>query len=457
MTLDERVIKVLGDLTDDLTPEPDPYGRVRTRWRRRRRRRTAAASVGLVALVAAGAMTAVRVQGDSAPDPTNETDSNWSHVRTRAERLYQSPTRGGLAGDTAYVAALASTVAQKQPVGKYREVRVLFLDDVGPYRVALVALARTSPTPNFWAHASAWLVADRGATVDKLAADSSRVSDALAPYEETQLSGAGASDPTIQVALAVDGCEFENAPWPAVTDWRPEATDSYLVRAPQDIKPEWWRVTCDGVVRREGPAPGWLAPEGLTEAQYAAALSGARGVRYTDLARESVMSDNSQWGYEVTDLPKVVWQGRISGAGEASGVAYDGRATMVAAPAVGGGWRGSLTIRYDKQDPVSSSMGTGPAFGTRTDPSDPSSVVVVSLHDNATLVVTPAAANGVEVVRDGTVVAQVPVKDAGAVLGIGVKPGDVVRARNAAGAEVGTATVNDDPLPGRAVDRWHEE
>jgi hypothetical protein len=140
MTLDERVIKVLGDLTDDLTPEPDPYGRVRTRWRRHRRRRTAAASVGLVALVAAGAMTAVRVQGDSAPNPTDESNSNWTHVQAWSERLYESPVRGGLAGDKVYVLALTTTVAQQQPQGQYREVRVLFLDDVGPYRVALVGL-----------------------------------------------------------------------------------------------------------------------------------------------------------------------------------------------------------------------------------------------------------------------------------------------------------------------------
>ncbi|GLH96715.1 hypothetical protein [Phytohabitans aurantiacus] len=458
MTLDERVIKVLGDMADDLTPEPDPYDRVRARWRRRRRQRTAAASVGLVALVAAGAMTAVRVQGDNAPNLADESDSNWTHVQAWSERLYESPPRGGLAGDKMYLQALASAVAQQQPAGKYREVRVLFLDDIGPYRIALVALARTAPTPNFWTHASRWLVADRGATVDKLAADATRVGDALEPYVEMELSKGDAGAPVVQIALAAGDCDFESAPWPAVKDWQPEATGSYLARAPQDAKPEWWRVTCDGVMREEGPAPGWLAPEGITEAEYATALSGIRGVRDPVSARDEVMSANGHWGYEVTGLPKVIWQGRISGAGEdANGQMYDGTGTMAAAPAVGGGWRGELSIRYDAIDPVSNGVGSSVSFGTRTDPGDPSSVVVVRLHDTATLVVTPANANGVEVVRGDTVVAQVPAKDAAALLSIGVKPGDVVRARDAAGAVVGTVTVDDDPLPGVSASRWHLE
>jgi hypothetical protein len=457
MTLDERVIKVLGDLTDDLTPEPDPYGRVRTRWRRHRRRRTAAASVGLVALVAAGAMTAVRVQGDSAPNPTDESNSNWTHVQAWSERLYESPVRGGLAGDKVYVLALTTTVAQQQPQGQYREVRVLFLDDVGPYRVALVALARTAPTPNFWDHASRWLVADRGATVDKLAADASRVGDALEPYVEMELSKGGASDPVVQIALAADGCDFESAPWPSVKDWQAEATGSYLARAPQDVKPEWWRVTCDGVTREEGPAPGWLAPEGITEAQYATALSGTRGVPDTKRARDEVNSYTAHWGYEVTGLPKVIWQGRVSGAGEANGNSYDGMGTMVAAPAVGGGWRGALIIQYDVVDPVSNGEGSSAPFGSRTNPSDPSSVVVVPLHDKATLVVAPATATRLAVIRDGETVASPVVKDASAVLALRVRPGDVVRATDAAGAVIGTVTVNDDPLPGLSVSRWHEE
>ncbi|MCW6007554.1 hypothetical protein K1W54_23840 [Micromonospora sp. CPCC 205371] len=458
MTLDERVIKVLGDMTDDLTPEPDPYGRVRTRWRRSGRPPAGGAAAGLGALVAAGGLPRGRAQRDSVPDPTSETNSNWNHVQAWSERLYESPARGGLAGDKVYVLALATSVAQQQPPGEYREARVLFLDDVGPYRVALVALARTAPTPNFWAHASRWLVADRGATVDKLAADASRVGDGLEPYVEMELSKGGVGDPVVQIALAADGCDFESAPWPAVKDWRPEPTGSYLVRAPQEVKPEWWRVTCDGVTREEGPAPGWLAPEGITEAQYAAALSGTRGVPNTDLARGEVLSYNGHWGYEVTGLPKVIWQGRIVGAGKAAdGNSYDGTGTMVVAPAVGGGWRGSLTIQYDVTDPVSNSAATGVPFGTRTDPSDPSSVVVVQLHDKATLVVTPATATRVAVVRDGEMVAKPVVKDASAVLGMGVKPGDVVRATDAAGAVVGVTTVHDDPLPGRSVDRWHEE
>jgi hypothetical protein len=456
MTLDERVIKVLGDMSDELTPAPDPYGRVRTRWRRRRRRRTAAASVGLVALVAAGAMTAARVPGDSAPNLADETSSNWKHLQAWSERLYKSPTRGGLAGETAYVEALADKLAKAQPAAKYREVKVLFLDDVGPYRVALVAFARANPEPNFWAHGSTWYVSEKGAGVDQLAAASEHVGDGLEPYVETVLSKGGVGDPVVQVALAADSCDFESAPWPAVTDWRPEATGSYLVRTPRDIKPEWWRVTCDGVVRREAPAPGWLAPEGLTEAQYATALSGTRGVPDTDLARDSLTNNINTWGYEVTGLPKVVWQGRISGAGEAAEVSYDGRATMVAAPAVGGGWRGMVDIRYDQIDARSNGTGTGVSFGTRTDPSDPSSVVAVPLHDHATLVVTPATATRVAVLRDGGVVAKTSATDASAVLSLRVEPGDVVRATDAAGAEVGTVTVDDDPLPGRPVDNWHE-
>lgn len=457
MTLDERVIRVLGEMTDDLAPPPDAYDRVRTRWRRRRRRRGAAASVGLVALAAAVVVTAIRVPGGGAPSPGEETNSNWAQIKVWSERMYASPTRGGLAGDTAYVAALRDTLANAQPPGRYRQVKVLFLDDVGPYRVALVAFARISPEPDFWAYGSMWLVGDRGATVDKLAAAANGVGDGLAPYTEGELSKGGIGDPMIQIAIAADGCEFASAPWPPVTDWRPEATGSYLARTTQDIKPEWWRVTCDGVVREEKPAPGWLAREGLTEAQYAAALSGARGVRDTARARDAVMMNTTWWGYQITDLPKVVWQGRVSGAGRADETLYDGNAMIVAAPAVGGGWRGTLDITYDQTDARSNSTGTSVPFGSRTDPTDPSSVVVIPLHDKATFVVTPAAATRVRVVRDGTVVADAPAKDSGAVLPLRVEPGDTVRAADGAGAEVGAVTVDDAPLPRRPIDRWHEE
>jgi hypothetical protein len=422
MTIDDMVGRALTDLTEDLTPLPDPYGRARTRFHRSRRRRRTALGASLVAAVLAAG--AVLVPSRDGGPPVAASPSIPAALLGWAERLADSPTRGAVGADQAFVADFAGKLAARQRAGDYRvkvpvrQVKVLFADDIGTRRIAFVAFALAQPDPiTEWPNASAWFVAPRGATADALAAPSAvqSIGDGLEPFVVTNIADHVTDEVT--VALAPSGCEFASAPLPEATAWAPEPTGSYIVRTHQTRRAEWWQITCDGVVKWEQPAR--TIPDGvLTDADLARATERVRGTFDRQLSQQAPSTLTATFGYAIRDLPRVAWNGRITGAEPDINGEFDGKAVVVAAPAVRGGWVGEVDIVYDAVS-ARGSQGTSQPFSTDTDPTDPSSVVAIRLGQNTStvLVITPVGATTVRAVRaNGEIVAQTAVRDAGAVI-----------------------------------------
>ncbi|GAB3977483.1 hypothetical protein V1634_14005 [Plantactinospora veratri] len=173
MSLDEEVRRTLAEMTEELRPVPDPYARVLARHRRIVRRRAVAAGLAVVAvLTATGVVVSTGLGRRGTPDGGTATAKPATPEETRLawiERLLQSPPRGALGADRDYVAALSQKVRQEQAAGRFaeltgamRDIRMLYVDDVGPHRVAFVAFVRAEPeSPERSTHVGRWLVAGR--------------------------------------------------------------------------------------------------------------------------------------------------------------------------------------------------------------------------------------------------------------------------------------------------------
>ncbi|MFC6016866.1 hypothetical protein ACFP2T_11690 [Plantactinospora solaniradicis] len=473
MVPDERIGRLLTELTEDLTPRPDPYGRVLARHRRGRRRAITGAFCAVLLLAATGVAIAGTRPGGGSDAPPAAARQPWENMLAWGDRLIRSEPRGTVGGDAAYVAALSDTLLAEQRAGRFdrltapvRDVRVLFVDDVGPHRVALAAFVRAQPDPGTgWPNAVAWMLADRGAGPQELGRTAvDRVGDGLAPYEEFTIGALHRPDEVAYVGVAPEGCVLTTAAVTDLDDWTPEPTGSYLVRPPGNLRPEWFQVSCDGVVRQRLRGPGSWAPTGVSDAQFAAAVAGARGRVDEPECRRALNVATGGWGYAVSALPTVVWSGRTTGAGGG----FDGRATVLAAPAVDGGWLGQVEISYEA--PASDgTIGTGVLFRTRTDPATPDGLLAVRLDRDPTsaetdappavslLVVAPAGAAEVRAVRGGQEIARGRVRDAGLVLTVPGVGGLVLEAIDSTGAVVGTGDVADSEGPGMQVDNWGED
>jgi hypothetical protein len=470
MAVDEQVCRVLGDMSRDLRPQPDPHGRVLARHRRGRRRRAAVVGLGMAVVVAVAGPTVAGPALTGGPDPSrlSESDRLQQNFLSWSERLVESPPRGALGANTEYVDALSDTLLATQRRGELRlktpvrAAKVLFVDDVGAHRIALAAFVRAEPDPGTgWPSAAVWMVARKGASAQELGSPPAlgSESDGLDPYESFTVSGDEKKPgPVAHVAIAPDGCGFETAALPAVTDWKPEPSGSYVVRTSQTLRPEWWRVSCDGVLRKTLPGPGWPVPQGITDVQFERAMSRVRGKVDSKRSRDQVWQSAQGWGYAVTDLPTVVWNGRTSGTSPSRGVSFDGRAVVLAAPQPGGGWAGEVNIEYDTTG-TDGVRGTGASFSLRTDPSDPSAVLAIRLGQETStlLVVTPVAAITVRAVKDGQEVARAQVRDAGAVLTVPRTAGVVVEALDVGGIVIGTGGIAAENGRSVGVDRWDED
>ncbi|WP_433314092.1 hypothetical protein ACQP0U_31225 [Micromonospora sp. CA-269861] len=439
MTVDDELSRALSELSRTLTPQPDPYGRARARYRRSRQRRLGGLVLALVVSVGSTAFAIASPGRTTQPLPADPTES-IAPVLAWSDRLLQSPPRGAVAGDSSYVRQLSEQLLAAQRRGEFSRltvpvsgVKILFADDVDGRRVALAAFVRSQPDPvTGWPSAAVWLVADEGASAQELASTAAvrGVSDALEPYESLAVDGPESA----HVAIAPTGCVFLSSPLPDgdTFRWAPEPTGSYLVRTAKTKRPEWWRVDCGAVTRQLMPGPGSLASKPITDAQLATAMSHVRGSVEQQRARELVYEWAQSEGYRLTALPSVVWGGHVAGlptdpasespsAGEPS--AEGAQVTVLTAPTVGGGWVGEVSIAPDqpRSDGV---LSTGASFTTMTDPTDPSGVLAVSVDDGAAgdegqqvlLVVTPAAATTVRVLRDGQEVARSAANGSGTVM-----------------------------------------
>lgn len=459
MVVEERIGRILAEMAEDLRPLPDPYERARAGLRRRRRRQLMGLGLAAVTLISAtGAVVAggpARRVDETAvrePDPGRQRVMEW------ARRLAESPRRGALATDRGYVAAVEGRLLEDHrrgsigPAGAALSgVRMLFADDVGEKRVALVALIRAAPAPNEWPAASVWLVAGKGASPAELTSATPREGD-LRPYETLFSDGA-------YVAVVPDGCELATAPWPAVKDWTAEPTGSYLVRTERTRRPEWWRVTCGGLVKEMASGPGGLYDGPLTDAEMTQLASTARHGPGPAGWREAVFTFASGARYEVTALPRAIWAGRIAGSAPGPDGSYDGQATVVAAPAVGGGWVGEVQITYDDVNPVTDSAGTAIRFTiTGFDPTKPDTTVAVPLGDRdavrSILVIAPRRATHVVAYQSDGPLATAAVVDGAAVLAVPAKPDVGISALDASGGSLAFVPAGDWMRPSLAVSSW---
>ncbi|MBF9134330.1 hypothetical protein I0C86_36180 [Plantactinospora sp. S1510] len=468
MVHDQRIGRLLTELTEDLTPRPDPYGRVLARHRRGRRRAVTGTFCAVVLLAATGvAIAGVRPGGGSDTPPATAQEP-WENMLAWGDRLARSEPRGTVGGDAGYVAALADTLMAEQRAGRFdrltepvREVRVLFVDDVGPHRVALAAFVRAEPVPDTdWPNDLTWMVADRGAGAQDLGRTAAErgAGDGLAPYESLTIGSLDRPDELAYVGVAPQGCVLAAAPMTSLDTWTPEPTGSYLVRPPGVMRPEWFRVSCDGVTRKQFPSPGSAAPEGVTDEQFATAMSRVRGKMDEAKARVELNSAIGSWGYTVTALPTVLWIGRTTGVGGG-----EGHTMVLTAPAVGGGWLGQVAVVRD----VPSSDGATinlVHFHTRADPGGRGRVLAVHLDQEPAaggstrlLVVAPSGATEVRAIRDGSEVSRGQVRDGAAQLTVPGAEALVLEAVDGTGAVLGTGGVADPSSPTGEIDNWDED
>jgi hypothetical protein len=165
----------------------------------------------------------------------------------------------------------------------------------------------------------------------------------------------------------------------------------------------------------------------------------------------------SSYGYGIKDRPRVIWNPRIIGAEPDLNGEFDGRAVIVAAPAVRGGWVGEVDITYDAMS-TRGSIGTSQSFSTATDPTGPSSVVAVRLgqETSTVLVITPTGATAVRAIRsNGEVVAQTAVRDAGAVITVTYPAAVTFQALDRQGTVLGQSKIAGQGGIG-GIDHWDE-
>jgi hypothetical protein len=396
-------------------------------------------------------------------------------MRGWVQAVVDAPARGAVASQPGTVEDLAAALVAQNRAGDsdpllagpsaispaQRTVRVLFIDDIADRRVAVAAFL----PPADGVHqvmedtVMVWMVAPRGATVATLVSAARRgprpantgfIAHGLEPFtvEEIALANSPMPGPMAVIGLAPPGCETAAARLPAATDWREEPTGSYLVRTPTQRHAEWWQVTCDGVVRYQGPAPAIADPGNadnvqVTDAQVQASLTGARGFVDPDIAKHAMASLTVTGGYSLTARPVAIWGGRVSGIPPS-----DGNTVIVAAPMVGGGWAGMVQTTFDGK-PTATSTGAS-MFNLTTDPGDPGSLLAIRLQSDSlkpqpdppttVLAVAPSGAVAVRVVQNGQQLTQTPITNGAAVFTAPDQPDITIEAVTATGAVLARTT-----------------
>ncbi len=236
----------------------------------------------LVAVLVAGAVLVAVDRDDPrvAPAPAPAGFLGW------VDALVAAPPRGTLAADASFTrdvvgrvtvivrtgAFHADLVAVDGQLHREQEVHLLFAEDVRDRRVVVLALrlpvGREAASGPPGRTRVLWLAGPRGASANALA------SVLTARPVPGVLSGSGDAEPllvaavghagtgVIYVGLTPPGCTLSTAPITEPDEFRP--VGSWLVRTPGTSRPEFWRATCDGVVRAERPAPN-VTGQFLTE------------------------------------------------------------------------------------------------------------------------------------------------------------------------------------------------
>ncbi len=391
-------------------PEQHPHPRL-PRW----------AVVGVAVLVAVTALAAVIIGATMPPPRQAPTERGWlGWVAT----LVDAPPRGEVATESfsrdlaAQIEELSRTTQSRafegpggQDLGE-QEARVLFADDVADRRIALVALHTVSivVAQRYASTRLLWLAGPRNASPEALAdvvteptAGNGYQVKPVNPFTNAEFVG---RDGPVRVAVAPPDCTVMAAPGEDLTSFQPEPTGSYLVRTPTTYLPEFWRVTCDGVVREERPAPR----PAVTSEAVDEVLAGAAGSPDRLTVENELRQLYRTFGFELLHAPEVLWAGTLrhvpAHAEEPVVNVLDGPSpTVLASPAARGGWIGMVWMSVEAQpDRVT---GLTPYFVTNTDLAAADAVLGVPLGLNRlVLVLAPASAATVRLVdREGTVLA----------------------------------------------------
>ncbi|MDI1459587.1 hypothetical protein QEZ54_01270 [Catellatospora sp. KI3] len=297
---EQRLRESFAWLAAPVVPADDPYGRLMRRRRARRYRLAGLGSALVAALVAA--LLSPLAQPGAAPSPApSDGDATALHTGTKeitpwVRRLIESPVRGSLAVDQAYLAQLTEQLRQER-FDFDGQVKVLFAGDFGFHRVVIavryddhqqVAMVRSTrftarveerPDPHEFELDGGWTAI--------------RV---LSPYFTVSEHDFNRLDaPYFNLSLAPAGCQVASADSAdPVLRWRDEPTGDWAATERTGL---WYRVTCDGQVRYQGPAELHGTTEmgrQYTQAEMDAAIVGARGEtgsRGLDAVRRADLTD----------------------------------------------------------------------------------------------------------------------------------------------------------------------
>jgi hypothetical protein len=434
VTVEEQLRSELAGLVERVRPMPDPLGRLLVRGRRRRHVRRLFGA--LVAVLALSFASLVPVGGSSGPPQPLDGWRQWSMT------IVDGPPRGGLIAQNDFIVALTRLLSDEVRAGTNdpalngfhgdppsdRRVRILFAEDIEQRRVVLVALTAHTGDP-FEGTVLVWIDAPRGAAPAHLAqavaatdrpADTSFSTSDAQPFLMTSLDIAPAAGVDAHVGLAPPGCSITTAASPALTDWRPEPTGSYIIRTAETARAEWWRVTCDGVIRYVTPAPPATDPSSrdrveVTDEDVERALASAPGSADPGLTRGALSVLAYHGGYALTARPSVVWGGRVTGLGT-SGVGM----VVAVAPMIGEKWIGVVSTEPVLVDPDRPQLGVG-SFTTADNPLDPSTLLAIPLQPEphtALLVIAPRGTDTVRVIDAGGTLAEAAVTERGTLVPI---------------------------------------
>jgi hypothetical protein len=414
-------------------------------------------------LVAAVGVTATVVTSGR-PDARPAESDPFATMNAWAGKLAHGPTHGAVGADAGYVADLSAGMMRNWREGRYAvdrlsvaKVTVPFVDDVGPYRIALAVLVLDKPDERKWPYAHAWMYGARGTDAATLAASAEGVGHGLGPYEHIEY---GADDgPGVYVAVVPPQCRFATTTTPADPAWTPESTGSYIVRTEPTSQPEWWQVSCDGDdVRAEMPAPNRrLAPGMPSEAQLDQALTGARVQIDRVVARQCVVAAAQSMPFmSVSGVSALLWVGDFAGSPSAvgGGTPPMDRAAVVVARLDRGGWAVFLLAGWS-----SGPYGWSPTqtFSVTGDPTRPDAVFVLRPREDELdhLVIPPTGAVSVRVLYRGVPVGQASVIGGAARLSVPVRS-DTIEALGPGGDVVGRGASAAPLRDTGIIDRWSE-
>lgn len=393
--------------------------------RRSRRGWIVVAALFLVATLAAAYVSL-------SPSPQSAPRHDFSGELRWIASIVDANPRGALAGERAFTRDLAQRIEELAPASPALDstpvrARVLFAEDIDAHRIALVALQDPEISDDRRRYALTellWLTGPRGATVPDLTGPLTEPFTGPArgpgyevvPPEPFVTAQLGDPRDPVWVALAPPQCQIDTAPPANITDWRPVEQGSYLVRRPRQDGPEYWRVTCDGVVREQRAAPR----AGIDSRDLEQALATAVGQPDRDRLGYQLSMLYGAYGSEVLEPARVLWSGPValSPAARDPAAAYafvavdpttgavdtpDANAatsvtvTIVVAPRAPRGWIGSIwaTIRRG-EDVVFDSP--GPLFVTPTDPGADGALLALHVpqwHEQV-LVLAPESAASVQ-------------------------------------------------------------